>query len=384
MKNVLLILRLTKKQLDNDIKYNGIINAFNRKGYDVWATYNEDGYVFLSNGKTVHKLSKMNERLALISKSTALYRGVIKFIKKNDLKFDYCYIRGIPPLPGHVKMLKAIRKSGAKVAVEIPTYPMTSEEKTEKFVRGLLLKLSSFYGRKAAKQTDVYLPMGEETKKINNRPAVNIRNGIDVSLLSKRNYKPSEKNEIHMVAIARFARWHGYERVLEGMKNYYAKNPETKVYFHMVGPDGDGILSEYRKTIKAYNLSDYVILEGPKYGEESNAYFDMADVAISHIGVKNMKTVYPLKIVEYLARGIPFVYVDVNCQVQPDWDFCMSVPENYEPIDIDKVIEFARRVNAVENLPDKMRAVAVRDCSWDDEIQKMLDFFEKFDKRLGV
>ena len=377
VENVLLILRHTKKQLKNDIKYNGIINAFKRKGYCVWTTYSDGSDIYISDGEISEKIGVLNTKIQSISRNTALYKAVYNYMKNTDKVFKYCYIRSMPAFLGYKKMLKKIGSKGTKIAVEIPTYPDTGEIESQTFINRILLRLLKSWEKNAAKYIDVYLPMGEYAKEINGRPAVNIENGVEADFLNKREYKPVNPGEIHMLAVAKIARWHGYDRVIEGMKLYYEKNPEIKVYFHLVGPDGDGTLAEYKKKIEEYKLQEYVLLEGPKYGEEADSYFNMADVGIASVNIQGMKTVYPLKIVEYLARGIPFIYAGLQANVNQEWGFAMSVPIEDSPINIENIVEFSKRANSISDVSDKMREIAYKDCSWDKQLEKMFDYFEK-------
>lgn len=376
MENILLILRHTKKQLKNDIKYNGIINAFKRKGYCVWFTYSDDEIIYIDNGEKKIKIGKVSSKFQNISRNTSLYRAVFKFIKSTDTIFKYCYIRSVPALPGYVKMLKAIKKAGLKIAVEIPTYPATGEQKTERKLRKYFLSLINGYDELSWKYIDLYLPMGELTDKINGVPAVNIENGIDVSLLSERNYTPVKNGEVHIVAVAKFARWHGYDRLIDGMKQYCEKKDKTKVVVHLIGPDGDGTLKRYEEQIKRDGLEEVVLLEGPKYGTDANKYFDMADVAVASLGRNDIKRISSLKIGEYMARGIPFIYGRSECQVRDEWDFCISVPAEDSPVDIEEIVKFAIEVNKCNDISDTMRTIARKELSWDEQINRIIDYFE--------
>lgn len=379
MDNFLLILRHTKEQLDHDLKYNGIINALQRMGYDVWYTYSDNGSIFLSDGKERRQIGKMNIKMRKFSRNTALYKAIRKYISNTDTVFGYCYMRLMPSTPGYIKMLKAIRSKGVRIAVEIPTYPNKSEGDTGKFLKRYVLRLLSRYDKKAARFIDVYLPMGEKTDEIYGRPAVNIENAIDFNLISQREYKPPHPKEVHLLAVAKMARWHGYDRVIDGLYTYYKDKPDIKVFFHMVGPEGDGTLKEYIRKINEYKLNQYVISEGPKYGHELNQYFDMADVAFATLGThrKNISRISSLKVGEYMARGIPFLYELSECQVDETWDFCMSVPADDSPIDIHQLIAFSKKANSIENLPEVMRGIAVREFSWETQMQRMIDFFDQ-------
>ena len=42
--------------------------------------------------------------------------------------------------------------------------------------------------------------------------------------------------ELHLIGVAEVHYWHGFDRLVRGLADYYRNNPEYKVYFHIVGP----------------------------------------------------------------------------------------------------------------------------------------------------
>ena len=371
--------RGTKKQLNNDLKYNGIINAFRNMGYHAWCTYNDNGAIFIDDGKEKKQIGRMNLRFEKITRNIALYRAVKKLIKKRSIIFKYCYIRMMPVLPGYMAMVKAMKKAGAGVALEIPTYPHVKENKTDTPLRKILLEYMEKRNEKAAKYTDLYMPMGEHADYIYGKPAINIQNGVDVKLIKERQFEKKNDDSVYMLAVAKMTRWHGYDRVIEGMKEYYKNAAETKVYFYLVGPEGDGTLSSYRKMVSDYGLENYVLFEGPKFGDDSNEYFNKSDTAFATLGThrKNISSISSLKVGEYMARGIPFVYESSECQVRKDWEFAMSVESNDSPVNIQSIVEFAAKMRNIDGLNGKMRNIAEKDFSWEEQLQRMINYFEK-------
>lgn len=377
MDNLLLVLRLTKRQLSEDIKYLGIIKAFSSLGCRVWYTYSDGADIFISNGSEKFRIGHMFYCLKKITKNTALTKALTDFIRNSGINFKYCYIRSMPAVGRYKDMLREMKKKNIKIAVELPTYPDTGELKTDKLWRRVILTYLKRFKVSAAEFTDLYLPMGEHADRIYGRPAVNIENGVDIEALNLRHKKQSANDEIHILAVAKIARWHGYDRIIEGMKIYYQKNPKIKVYFHIVGPDGDGTLKKYESLISLYSLSEYVIVEGPKFGADADSYFDMADIAAATLNKQGMSKVYSLKIGEYMARGIPFIYAEPEGHVDKSWDFCMEVPSDGTPVDIDKIVEFCKKINKMPKISEKMRKIAEEEFSWEKQLGKMIDYFDK-------
>ena len=283
----------------------------------------------------------------------------------------------MPAIGSYKSMLCEMKKKNIKVAVELPTYPNTCEIKIDKWWRKLLLTFIERYQKNAAKYTDLFLPMGDKTDEVYGRPAVNIENGVDTDILSLRHKKPSPKGEIHILAVAKITRWHGYDRVIEGMRLYYQKNPSAKVYFHIVGPDGDGSLKKCEELTNSYGLTEFVLFEGPKFGKDADSYFDMADIAVATLNKQGMSKVYSLKIGEYLARGMPFIYAKPEGHVDKSWEFCMEVPSDGTPVNIDEVIEFCKKVNDMPEIPQRMLSIAKKEFCWEEQLNKMVGFFEE-------
>lgn len=107
-------------------------------------------------------------------------------------------------------------------------------------------------------------------------------------------------HELHLIGVAEVHYWHGFDRMVNGMAEYYRTNPDYKVYFHIIGPlSGEREREEILPVVRNNHLEPYVIMHGPLHGEELDIQFERADFAIGSLGrhrsgityIKTLKTV---------------------------------------------------------------------------------------------
>ena len=201
------------------------------------------------------------------------------------------------------------------------------------------------------------------------RCTIQLSNGIDFSNIPLRNKTENTSNELHLIGVAEIHFWHGFDRLIKGLGEYYANHPAYKVYFHLVGNlNGKREENEIISPIQKYGLEPYVILYGARHGEELNKLFNHADFAIGSLGrhrsgIYNIKT---LKNREYAARGFAFVYSETD----DDFDampYVLKVPADESPINIPQLIEFCR---SQPMSPDEIRA-SIQHLSWDVQMRKV-------------
>ncbi|MDD4689391.1 MAG: glycosyltransferase [Eubacteriales bacterium] len=382
------VLVATLRDLDDKLekKYPGINNALQNMGYDVWYTGIRNNVIYLCNTKNMIEVGRITcakiPVLGRVYKYQNFYNSLIKII---DLgyRFDYCYFRSTIQIGAYGKALAKLKHSGLKVIVEVPTHPCKKEYKSDKRIwRKPIYKIMEYNEEHNAEYVDLYALMGEKDSKYLGRPAINIENGVDIEETRIRN-SSSDTDSIHIIAVAKMARWHGYDRVIEGLHIYNDKGKAEKVIFHLVGPDGDGTLDEYKSLVDKYNLHENVVLEGSMFGEELANLFDRCDVAIACLGVhrKNMKTISELKVREYMARGIPFIYSTHDYAINPEWVYCMKVSEDEQPLDIFSVVEFAKSMKNVQGLAEQIRKDCIENMTWEGQMKLLFEYFENIDSR---
>ena len=176
------------------------------------------------------------------------------------------------------------------------------------------------------------------------------------------------KDGLHMIAVANLAFWHGYDRLIKGMANYYRKPHDKDVHFTIVGKGNLDIYNDLVCLVKENSLEDHISFLGQKNNSELDKYFDEANLAIGCLGChrKNIYEVKSLKNVEYAMRGIPFIYSESNS----DFDtrpYVLRVPADDSDIDISQLFDFVKRLK----LSPLEIHDSVKDYTWGSQMKKV-------------
>lgn len=295
------------------------------------------------------------------------YRAISEYVQKN--KFQLIYIRSDHNgNPFTLNMVKLMRLSGAKVLMEIPTYPYDQEYVTLRM--RLELAVDRLYRKKLAKQLDAFVTFSD-ARTIFGQRAIAISNGIDFSAIPVR--KPqegAEKRTIHLLGVAEIHYWHGFDRLVRGIGIYKQSHADCQIIFHLVGQfSGERERSSILEPIAQFNLQKNVVLHGPLWGEELDAIFNRADFAIGSLGRhrSGIQVIKTLKNREYAARGIPFIYSesDADFDGQP---YVLKASPDESAIDITKILEFLKK----EKFDPACIRNSILDLSWAEQMNKVL------------
>lgn len=272
---------------------------------------------------------------------------------------SFVYIRHTAVDRRYYFFLKKIREKypAVKMVLEIPTYPYNGELLTNSTMWPFYFK--DLYRRKMLKNIVDRIVTFSDYNNIFEIPTIKTQNGVMVDALTPVKCLNENISEINLIAVSACISYHGYERCIRGLADYYGAEVNNKIVkFHIVG-EGDE-LSAYKSLVQKYRLEQYVLFYGKKTGTELEAIYDMADVAMSTFGLYkiNLSTTSPLKTKEYLAKGLPVVsgfhdktFTDQNS------DFCLEFPNDDSNVDIKKIIDF------YEGILEKYKSKkALRDC----------------------
>ena len=294
---------------------------------------------------------------------------ITRYIRHEGVEF--LYIRhdhnASPVLIG---WLRKVKKLGVRIALEIPTYPYDAEFAQSPAVRKLKLRIDRMFRCRMARYVDRIVTFSDDTE-IFGRPTIRISNGIDFNSIPLRKQIRTMENELHLIGVAEIHFWHGFDRLIKGLKEYYAHNPGYKVYFHIVGNlFGEREKQEIEDPIQAYNLQDYVFMHGAKHGKELDALFEKADFAVGSLarhrsGIFNIKT---LKNREYAARGFGFIYSETDDDFEK-MPYIIKAPANETAIDIPGLIAFCKKQTIS---PQEIRN-SIRHLSWKEQMKKVCD-----------
>ena len=342
------------------------LEAFKANGHEAHLCYmDEDG----SKRRIVDNTTIAdygNGRNGKLLKRTE-FDSIVDYAIKN--KIEFVYIRSNHNAnPFTIHMVKQMKKNGMKVVMEIPTYPYDQEYFYKKMWRQLFL--DKIFRKLFAKQLNAIVTFTDENI-IFGKQTIRISNGIDFDSVRIKKECLHPDNELHLIGVAEIHRWHGFDRVLKGLANYYAKPHNLIVFFHIVGYFFSFVEEdEITHIIKDNQLEPYVILHGKKHGEELDDIFDQCDFGIGslgrhRVGITNIKT---LKNREYAARGIPFVYSenDTDFDKKP---YVLKMPADETAINIEDIINFYQRLNIS---PQDIRD-SIQNLSWKNQMKRVID-----------
>ena len=283
-------------------------------------------------------------------------------------QIDFVYIRSNHNAnPFTIHMIRRMKKVGMKVVMEIPTYPY-DQEYFNKAMRRQLIQ-DKLFRNIFAKQLDAIVTFSEEDI-IFGQQTIRISNGIDFNSVRMKKESHHPDNELHLIGVAEIHRWHGFDRVIQGLAEYYSKPRDMKVYFHMVGYFFSPVEeAEITEIIKKHHLEPYIILYGKKHGEELDEIFDQCDFGIGslgrhRVGIDHIKT---LKNREYAARGIPFIYSETDT----DFDnkpYVLKMPADESAINIEDIIRFYQQLAIT---PHQIRD-SIEDLSWKHQMERVV------------
>jgi glycosyltransferase involved in cell wall biosynthesis len=235
-------------------------------------------------------------------------------------------------------------------------------------------------GRINRKLRDYYVAMTEEISEFESSYGevghVVIPNGISLKSIRSISKKDVVGDEFHIVGLANVSRWHGYDRIIEGLKEY---SGPVRVYFHIVG-DGEEIPNLKLLTSK-HGLEKQVIFHGARRGQELDAIMNDYHLAAGALGIhrKKIREAATLKSREYCARGIPFIEDSIDSDFK-DFPFRHQMEGDESPIDINTLIEFFNEC-ARTDYPRLMREYAEKNLTWDKKMKQLEIFLRSIESK---
>lgn len=330
-------------------------------------------------------LLKNNEQVIFnTKKGLSNYRKSISiFLKKNSSSFDALYVR----MPGFIdfysyKLYKFLKRKNKKIILEIPTYPTGGEMKTtlrSYLKKGKILHFLSrsfsyifhyIYTVTVGKYLFEIVTFMPYTNIWKTKTLV-LDNGVNV-----KDCKPIIKiphSGFNIIVVAKVAIWHGIDRCISGLYNYYKNENVTDVSLTIVGE------SEYcftlKKMVKELGLDSKVFFVGEQSGEQLYMSYCKADLALGSLGMHriNMINGSTLKVKEYCSYGIPFVYGYVEKALSEDFPYALQVPPTDENIDINKLLEFVNSLNNKTDVSEKMHAFALSKYDWSIQMKPVIE-----------
>ena len=299
------------------------------------------------------------EETGVFSKTNEMLKLLEEYILKQE-NYEILYIRKFYFTPYFLNFLKNIRPKFKKIVLELPTYPYYGEIQTVKGKIAFWIEYLLVI-RRISKYIDKIITFSND-KKIYGINCIKISNGIDSS--EQVYSEEPDRNIINFISVSSISFWHGIDRFILALKNYEGNN----VHFHIVGGENNISLS-LKKMVQDYNLIKKVTFHGQKSGEELQKIYAMCHIGVGSLGRHRSNVYYlnSLKNREYLAKGIPIIYSEVDDDLEGN-KFVYKVSASEEMISINDILKwfnenkFNRK--GIVNFSDKF--------IWNSQIKKIV------------
>lgn len=352
------------------------IKGLRQNGHEVHVCYYDladDGtccrYV---DGHVIHNYGR--GRLATLLQRMD-YSCINDYCSQHGIEFVYvrCFMNASPFT---IRLFRRLQIDGIKAVMEIPTYPYDGEFSSLPLKYRIEHIVDKLFRNCLASYMDAIVTFSDELNIFGKR-TIRISNGIDFDCVPL--HQPIANNPhpkaIHLIGVAEVHPWHGFDRMLKGLGEYYslklkAKSQEPDVFFHVVGGVGNSMMHDFRDIIEKYNIEDKVVFHGKLFGIQLDEVFHKCQFAIGSLarhrsGITRIKT---LKNREYAARGIPFIYSeeDSDFDHQP---YVLKAPADESPINVQAIVDF---IYAYDYTPADIRRT-VEHLSWKDQMQQVIE-----------
>ena len=335
----------------------------NEKGH--WCRFVDDKII---NDFGTGKLAGLRQRIS--------YERVSEYCLRE--KVEFVYARSFHnATPWLIAFFKKLRRVGIHAVTEIPTYPYDTEYSSKWSKQPLRFIVDKRFRQCLYHYMDGIVTFSDATDIFGQR-TIRISNGVDFDSIPIHHYQPSPDGSIHLIGVAEVHIWHGYDRLIAGIGEYYKNtNNPRQIFFHIVGGvhpheryHANAFHPGMQAIIDKYNIQDRIIFHGQLFGEELDKVFNQSCFAIGSLarhrsGITVIKT---LKNREYATRGIPFIYSEQDS----DFDnkpYVLKAPADESPIDIQQIIDFMDHFSIKQ---EEIRKT-VENLTWKIQMQKVIE-----------
>ena len=348
------------------------VKGLRKNGHEVHLCY----YDFDSRG---HRCRYVDDKViadygrgAMAALRSRIDLGCIdRYCIENGIEMVYArsFMNASPVL---VCLFRKLNRHGIKCVTEIPTYPYDHEFKGYPLKYKIPLYIDMMFRRALAAKMEAIVTFSNK-ESIFGKRTICISNGIDLDSIPLHN--PKKQQDIHLIAVAEIHYWHGFDRLVAGLGEYYKSSPNgRKVYFHVVGWEDDrGTTSNGYLTVeqmaRKYGIEKYIINHGKLFGDKLDEVFNQCVFAIGSLGrhrsgITEIKT---LKNREYAARGISFIYSENDSDFD-DKPYIIKATADESPINVVGIIDY---IDNHDFNPAEIRKT-VEHLSWKYQMEKVI------------
>ena len=304
------------------------------------------------------------------------YNSIYEYCIREGIEFVYarCFQNANPWL---IRFFKKLKRAGIHAVTEIPTYPYDGEFKNFDLKNRMELKVDQLFRRRLYQQMDALVTFSD-AERIFGQRTIRISNGVDLDSIPLHHPSPitQHPSPLHLIGVAEVHDWHGFDRVMSGIGEYYSQQPtanshQPDVFFHVVGGVHPNRMKfVFMPIIEKYGIADKIIFHDVLFGEDLDRVFNQCQFAIGSLGRhrSGITVIKTLKNREYASRGIPFIYSeqDSDFDHQP---YIVKAPADDSPIDIQQICDF---MDHFSMKPEDIRKT-VEHLSWKVQIERVVD-----------
>ena len=295
---------------------------------------------------------------------------------------DFLYVRRTTCDRKYLEFFKRVKERYPKcrILTEIFTYPYDRDDFAKWDAWPFYIK-EKLYRNKLKRYIDRFVVYTDD-EKIFGIKTLKTVNGIDLGEvhISTGEY---EDNLIRMIGVAYMQRQHGFERVIQGLGEFYRKNPdpETEVKLLLVG---DGPEKEkYIRLAAECKVSNHIEFRGSTVGRALDELYDQSDLTLGAFGMYKNNfhgCMSALKTRESLAKGLPIVSGCLVDVMKEDNEFVRYYPNDRSTIDIDEIASFMNglkeKYHSRNEVAKKIRGFAEKTVGIDTALKPIIDYID--------
>jgi glycosyltransferase involved in cell wall biosynthesis len=277
------------------------------------------------------------------------------------------YTQSADPFFNH--FLRKLKRNNIKILLEIPTYPYDEETNYCNFRTKLSIRIEKFFRKYLYNSVDRIITFSLE-REIFRIPTIIISNGIDLEQTTLINNKSKPKESLVFTGVAEIKFWHGLDRIIESLKEYYKKNQQKRITLNIVGPGDTITLHKLKSLVKNYSLTDYVLFHDSKSGEALDDIYNDTDIGLGSLARhrSDVHTLRTLKNREYAAKGLPMIFSEDDPDFR-DVNFVYRVKADESLINLEDVVAWHQ---TVKGCSEQIRTFS-QQFSWDIQMKKVLN-----------
>ena len=297
-------------------KIEGFVESLRINGFDVEMTIIDSSDNFIA---------KVSDSLALSKADVVILRS---------LSYHNFYL---------INAFRRFRKRGGKLFIDVPTPNKNSIRELYYSKNTLSTRIRAIFYVIATGPVPYffvdrifqYAKEGTWFKLGNKNKTILIGNGINVeSVPYLKELGPFNGSQLRLIVVATINYWHGIDRLIKSISLFNSRNTDRSVHLDIVG-DGPS-LAELKVLVEEYNQSVFIHFHGLLKGNDLHSIYSNAHVGVGSMGLHRLglKSASILKLREYAAAGLPFIYSGFDPDFVGDIPFAFQVSSSENTEDL--------------------------------------------------